>query len=49
MSTSAAFKFLVNDKNDRILLANKLLYQRIQEIMYIRSIKGMNYTNIAKY
>ena len=41
MSTGAVFKLLVNDgKSDRMILATKLLYQRIQDIMYMRSRQG---------
>jgi len=41
MSTGAVFKLLVNDgKADRMILATKLLYQRIQDIMYARSRQG---------
>jgi len=41
MSTSGVFKLLANDgKADRMILATKLLYQRIQDIMYIRSRQG---------
>ena len=41
MSTGGVFKLIVNDgKSDRMILATKLLYQRIQDIMYMRSQQG---------
>jgi len=41
MSVAGVFKLLINDgKADRMILATKLLYQRIQDIMYIRSRQG---------
>ena len=41
MSTAGVFSLIVNDgKSDRMIHASKLLYQRIQDIMFMRTKQG---------